>query len=174
MKIKFDLLFFIWGIYSALIIALWFWNAFPASAYSSCKKIFPTPIPESVVTPSPIQLTPTITPILSNNSTPEVNTTPWQAPHAVCNIPFSGPVNPVFKRESSTSVNFSWWPSTAKNIEIQAINYGYSPMGLIYGVILPANSGNYSINYLSPGNSVYAQICSYMNGCAQCTSIIDP
>ncbi len=129
-----------------------------------------TPTPTITITP-----TPTSTPSAGigqepNNPSTDTTSTPGSA---TCNIAHVSPGDLVFKRETPTSVSFTWGLST-DSMDNQSINYGYSASDLSMGVILPATSTSYTIEGLQSNKTIYAQVCSYINGCGYCSTTVDP
>ncbi len=151
--------------------------------------VTPTPTSEITITPTPTIVTPTQ--IVSPSDTPTPTSAPSTGgtgnvpsnPHtdtteapaaATCTIPFSPPALTSITAGASGTLNVNWLESDS-HIDNFSINYGYVGQPLTMGVPnIPATSTSYPITMLQSGESINARVCAYKNGCAQCSSVVDP
>lgn len=146
----------------------------------------PTPTPTPIPTQKPEETlvpTPTPAPVCTLNCPGDPNPGPANyrfsttdaPPAAVCNIPFAAPILQGFTVNGKGSVTFSWWKSTASGISKQSIRYGYSPEKLVYGADnLSSDATSLKIDFLKPGEHVWAIVTAWKDGCAQDSNLLDP
>lgn len=134
---------------------------------------FPIPCP----TPTEPQVTPTPPAQLGgggDSPRPAGDSSTTNAPAAaVCEIAFESPKLQGFKALGNGSVEFSWWG--VPDVDKYSIIYGYDSNKLEFGIDnISSSSTSITLNGLTKGKSVWAQVWAWKGGCAEKSNILDP
>jgi hypothetical protein len=133
--------------------------------------ILDTPVAtsDSVVTPVSTPTNGNVVPQTSvNTSSPSQGSS-----QATCTTPIAAPLLQGFKRNSPTSVTFSYWPS--KDASSYVLAYGYSKDNLPYGIpFIPSSQTSVIVNDLKPNVSVWGTVYAVNGACSSQSVVIDP
>ncbi|MGH2611569.1 MAG: hypothetical protein ACRDFB_00800 [Rhabdochlamydiaceae bacterium] len=147
---------------------LYLWQVTHVAAAITC-----SPIVAPTATPTPTRA-PYATPTMSPAPTSTPNTDISKPGNPTCTIPFKPAILQGWSIPNPGSMTFSWWKST-DSVDKYSITYGYSPNSLLYGEDnIPNTSSSITLNDLIPGNSVWAQIQAWKNGCEAGSNLLDP